>query len=59
MSALPSPGNPSMQDDIAAIRTSVGVLAADDREIVMALHSGAGFQGSNAIEGLTVKARKA
>lgn len=52
-----SPGNPSMQDDIAAIRQKVSELVEAGQEIVMVLHSGGGFLGSNAIEGLTAKAQ--
>ena len=54
-----SPGNPSMHDDIATIRSSVETLTAEDKETVMVLHSAGGFLGSNAIEGLTAKARTA
>ena len=54
-----SPGNPSMHDDIATIPSSVETLTAEDKEIVMVLHSAGGFLGSNAIEGLTAKARTA
>lgn len=53
-----SPGNPSMRDDIAGIRSFVETLVAAEKDIVMVLHSGGGFLGSNAIEGLTAKARK-
>ena len=54
-----SPGNPNMHDDIATIRSSVEALTSDHKEILMVLHSGGGFLGSNAIEGLTAKARTA
>ena len=53
-----SPGNPSMDDDIAAIRSKVSDLVSDGKEVVLVLHSAAGFLGSNAIEGLTNQARK-
>ena len=50
-----SPGNPSMQDDIAAIRQKVSGLVDAGHEIIMVLHSGGSFLGSNAIEGLTTQ----
>ena len=52
-----SPGNPSMLDDIAAVRTTVSKLIENRREVVMVMHSGGGFIGSNAIEGLGAKGR--
>ena len=52
-----SPGNPSMRDDIAAIRSSVEALVTAEKDVVMVLHSGGGFLGSNAIEGLSAKQR--
>ena len=52
-----SPGNPSMLDDIAAIRDTVTKLVESGKEVVMVMHSGGGFLGSNAIEGLGSKAR--
>lgn len=53
-----SPGNPSMADDIEHVRKAVREAIADKNEVVLFLHSAGGFLGSNAIEGLTVKARK-
>lgn len=52
-----SPGNPTMLDDIAAIRSAVEKLVESGKEVVMVMHSGGGFLGSNAIEGLGTKAR--
>ena len=52
-----SPGNPTMLDDIAAIRSAAEKLVEAEKDVVLVLHSGGGFLGSNAIEGLTVKAR--
>lgn len=52
-----SPGNPSMLDDIAAVRSAVTKLVESGKEVVMVMHSGGGFIGSNAIEGLGIKAR--
>lgn len=62
IAALPStgklsPGSPSMLDDIAAIRSAVTKLVESGKEVVMVMHSGGGFVGSNAIEGLGIKAR--
>ena len=53
-----SPGNPSMEDDIAAIRQKVSGLVDAKQEIIMVLHSGGSFLGSNAIEGLTAQASR-
>ena len=52
-----SPGNPSMGDDIAVIRSSIEALLVQEKNVVMVLHSGGGFLGSNAIEGLSAQAR--
>ena len=54
-----SPGNPSMDDDIAAIRTPVQKLVESSKEVILVLHSAAGFLGSAAIESLNASARKA
>ncbi|KAL6720076.1 hypothetical protein ACLMJK_001997 [Lecanora helva] len=53
-----SPNNPTMDDDIAFIRSKVADMMVDWKEVVLVLHSGAGFLGSNAIEGMTLPARK-
>lgn len=52
-----SPGNPSMLDDIAAIRSSVESVLSAEEEIILVLHSAGGFLGSNAMEGLSKKTR--
>lgn len=52
-----SPGNPNMLDDIAAIRSAVRKLVESGQEVIMVMHSGGGFLGSNAIEGLGMMAR--
>ena len=54
-----SPNAPTMADDIASIRTRVEILLETGADIVMVLHSGGGFLGSAAIEGLGKKAREA
>lgn len=59
-----SPNNPSMKDDIAAVRSRIIDLIDDDddggggKTVVLVLHSAGGFVGSNAAEGLDVKARR-
>lgn len=53
-----SPGNPGMHDDIAAIRSTVTQLVEKAQHVVLVLHSAGGFLGSNAIEGLSLKARQ-
>ncbi|KAI4184517.1 MAG: hypothetical protein LQ346_006106 [Caloplaca aetnensis] len=53
-----SPGNPSMEDDIAAIRNPIEAAVMEGGDIVVVMHSAGGFLGSNAIEGLGAKARK-
>ena len=53
-----SPGNPNMYDDIAAIRSIIMKLVEKGQHIVLVLHSAGGFLGSNAIEGLSLKARQ-
>ena len=54
-----SPGNPSMADDEAAIRTVVKTLVErEQKTVVLVCHSAGGFLGSAAISGLSSKARK-
>ncbi|MCJ1353416.1 MAG: hypothetical protein MMC33_003402 [Icmadophila ericetorum] len=53
-----SPGNPKMNDDIAAIRSIVEKLVEQEEEVLMVMHSAGGFLGSSAIDGLGIKARK-
>ena len=50
-----SPGNPSMEDDIAAIRSVVAELVDAGKDVAMVMHSGGGFLGSSALQGLTAK----
>jgi len=52
-----SPGNPRMEDDIAAVRATVEKVIGDGHDVLLVLHSAGGFLGSNAIEGLSAKAR--
>lgn len=47
-----------MSDDIAAVRAIVEKLVDAEKEIILVLHSGGGFIGSNAIEGLGAKFRE-
>jgi hypothetical protein len=51
-----SPGNPSMNDDVAAIRSVVEKVTTAGEDVLLVLHSAGGFLGSMAIEGLTQKA---
>ena len=53
-----SPGNPSMKDDVAAIRKAITSTIGEDGEVLLVLHSAGGFLGSMAIEGLSVGERK-
>ena len=52
-----SPGNPHMDDDIAAIRALLRSLVEADKDVVMVCHSVGGMLGPNAMEDLTAKAR--
>ena len=52
-----SPNNPSMRDDIDHIKSEVEEELNKGEDIVMVLHSGGGFLGSNALEGLSAKSR--
>ncbi|KAI4184782.1 MAG: hypothetical protein LQ348_004500 [Seirophora lacunosa] len=53
-----SPGNPSMKDDVASIRSVITPLVEEEgREILLVLHSAGAFLGSMAIEGLSCKER--
>lgn len=51
------PKSPSMDDDIKAIRDQVEPFVLSGREIVLVMHSAGAFLGSDAIQGLTKKAR--
>ena len=53
-----SPGNPSMRDDIAAIRSTIINLVEKGQHVVLVLHSAGEYLGSNAVEGLSLKADK-
>ena len=53
-----SPGNPGMKDDIAAVRSTIAELVDAGEIVVLVLHSAGGFLGSNAAEGLDLKARR-
>ncbi|KAI4117273.1 MAG: hypothetical protein LQ338_007580 [Usnochroma carphineum] len=55
-----SPGNPSMKDDVAAIRSVIAPLVEEQgKQVVLVLHSAGGFLGSMAIEGLSCTERGA
>ncbi|KAF2152767.1 alpha/beta-hydrolase [Myriangium duriaei CBS 260.36] len=54
-----SPGNTTMDDDIATVRSAVEAAIGTGQTVVLVLHSAGGFIGSAAIEGLTAKARVA
>jgi pimeloyl-ACP methyl ester carboxylesterase len=54
-----SPGNPSMKDDIEAIRSDLLRLVEEGKDLVLVLHSAGGFLGSEAMEGLDAKSRNA
>ncbi|PYI11019.1 alpha/beta-hydrolase [Aspergillus sclerotiicarbonarius CBS 121057] len=51
-----SPGNPSMADDIAAVRTHLEKIVQRWEEVILVLHSAGGFLGSAAMEGLSKSA---
>lgn len=54
-----SPGNPSMKDDVASIRSAIApFVERDEREVLLVLHSASGFLGSMAIDGLSCKERE-
>ena len=53
-----SPGNPSMKDDVAAIRKAITSTIGEANEVLLVLHSAGAFLGSMAIEGLSVRERK-
>ncbi|MCJ1309511.1 hypothetical protein MMC25_003171 [Agyrium rufum] len=59
-SGTSSPGNPSLHDDVAAIRKVIApLIEIEGKDVLLVLHSAGGFLGSNAIQGLTAKAREA
>lgn len=53
-----SPGKPSMNNDIAHIRSTISASVDAGEEVLLICHSAGGFLGSAAIQGLTLKARK-
>lgn len=53
-----SPGNPSMHDDILGIRADLEPIVSRGDDVVLVLHSAAGFLGSAACEGLVAKHRR-
>jgi len=53
------PNNPTMHDDINAIRKVFeDILEQEGKEVILVMHSAGGFLGSNAIEGMSVEERK-
>jgi alpha-beta hydrolase superfamily lysophospholipase len=54
----PSPGNPTMLDDVDAVRSVIEPLVYAGNEVLVVCHSAGGFIGSAAIEGLTLQKRK-
>lgn len=53
-----SPGNPTMDDDIAAVRTHLSPLVEAGKEVVLVCHSAGGIIGPGAMEGLAVRGRR-
>lgn len=53
-----SPGNPSMHDDINGIRADLEPIVSRGDDVVLVLHSAAGYLGSAAVEGLVAKHRR-
>ncbi|KAI5481025.1 alpha/beta-hydrolase [Pseudohyphozyma bogoriensis] len=49
-----SPGNPSMDDDTAAIRAVIAPVVKAGKNVILVCHSAGGFLGSAAVEGLKV-----
>lgn len=56
----PSPSNPSMKDDVARLREKISevISSANGTEVLLVLHSAAGFLGSMAVRDLTAPERK-
>ncbi|KAE8372931.1 Alpha/beta hydrolase fold-1 [Aspergillus bertholletiae] len=54
-----SPGNPSLQDDVAAVRTHLEKLVQQGDDVLLVVHSAGGFIGTDAMQGLDKKARQA
>ncbi|KAI9840917.1 MAG: hypothetical protein M1838_003853, partial [Thelocarpon superellum] len=52
-----SPGNPTQEDDVVAIRQKLEPLVEAGEEVLLVAHSAGGFLASNAIEGLSLKER--
>ncbi|OKL62293.1 hypothetical protein UA08_02305 [Talaromyces atroroseus] len=53
-----SPGNPTMKDDIDAIRQHIVSLVSRGDDVLLVLHSASGFLGSEAMQGLDMKRRQ-
>ncbi|OGM44088.1 hypothetical protein ABOM_007317 [Aspergillus bombycis] len=53
-----SPGNPSLKDDVIAVRAHIDKLVQQGEDILLVLHSAGGFIGCEAMEGLSKKARE-
>ena len=52
-----SPNNPTMHDDVAAVRSLVESLLHEQKEVILVLHSAAGYIGTQAAYGLSVAER--
>ncbi|KAG4441146.1 hypothetical protein IFR05_003367 [Cadophora sp. M221] len=55
-----SPGNPTMHDDEAFIRSKlVELIESEQREVLMVMHSAGGFLGTSSVQNLSKQARAA
>lgn len=52
-----SPGNPTLLDDVAHIRSVIKSLVEESKEVILVGHSAGGSLGAAAIKGLSVKER--
>jgi pimeloyl-ACP methyl ester carboxylesterase len=54
-----SPGNPTMRDDEATVRSVLQkLIVEEEKDVMMVMHSAGGFLGSAATEGLDRKKRE-
>ncbi|KAK6828723.1 hypothetical protein RU639_003737 [Aspergillus parasiticus] len=53
-----SPGNPSLKDDVIAVRTHIEELVQQGQDVLLVLHSAGGFIGSEAMERFSEKDRR-
>ena len=52
------PNSGKIPDDVAHVRSQLEPLLKEGKEVILVLHSGSAFVGSNAVQGMSIEARE-